>query len=108
MLTYWSSCSLPEPRKQRCSPPSTPTRFTRAHRRSAATAKSLGEWRSYGKRGEEGEGEKKGHEGGRNGEREGRREGEREREGGRRRERRRERLTRLASRWYELGRCPQL
>ena len=50
MLTYWSSCSLPEPRKQRCSPPSTPTRFTRAHRRSAATAKSLGEWRSYGRR----------------------------------------------------------
>ena len=43
MLAYWSSCSRPEPRKQRCSPPSTAARFTLAQSRSAAVEKSSGE-----------------------------------------------------------------
>ena len=46
MLTNWSSCSRPEPRKHRCSPPSPLFLFTRSHTLLAATRKSFGEWRN--------------------------------------------------------------
>ena len=48
MLTNWSSCSRPEPRKHRCSPPSPLDFRTRSQSLLAATMKSFGEWRNWG------------------------------------------------------------